>query len=132
ARSIKCFLAQDYADRELLIVDDGTDPVGDLVPDDPRIRYHRRECRLSIGRKRNLACELARGDLIAHCDDDDWYPSWRLSCQVSALASVDAEISGTSQLYYLDSAAQKAFRYACADRRPWVAGNTFLYRKSFW
>jgi len=132
ARSIRCFLDQDYAHRELLIVDDGTDSVAHLVPNDGRVRYHRLDRRLPVGAKRNLACELARGVLIAHWDDDDWYPSWRLSRQIATLSSTKADISGTSQLYYCDSAAQKAFRYAYADRRPWVAGNTFLYRKSFW
>ncbi|MBS1586159.1 MAG: glycosyltransferase family 2 protein [Bacteroidetes bacterium] len=26
-----------------------------------------------VGRKRNIACEESRGDIIVHWDDDDWY-----------------------------------------------------------
>ena len=39
-QAIAYFQRQDYPARELIIVDDGDDPVGDLIPpDDPRIRY---------------------------------------------------------------------------------------------
>ena len=131
-RSINCFLAQDYDERELLILDDGEDSIADLVPTDSRIRYKRTEGHLVIGAKRNLACSLARGTLIAHWDDDDWYPSWRLTRQVEALLQHNAELCGSSELYYIDHAARKAFRYAYSDKRAWVAGNTLLYHRSFW
>jgi glycosyltransferase involved in cell wall biosynthesis len=131
-RSINCFLAQDHIDRELLILDDGTDAILDLVPDDSRIRYHRLDRKLTIGAKRNMACEMARGDLIAHWDDDDWYPSWRLTRQAIALLTTDADICGSSQLYYINTPDGKAFRYAYSSRRVWVAGNTLFYKKSFW
>jgi glycosyltransferase involved in cell wall biosynthesis len=69
-------LHQNYPNKELIIVDDGDDAVGDLVPADERIRYIRSPGRQSIGLKRNLACEEARGSIIAYWDDDDWYASW--------------------------------------------------------
>src|SRR6202041_2143434 len=59
--SIRLFLAQDYPQRELVILDDGADPVADLLPRDGRIRYIRGESQLSIGAKRNLACAAAQG-----------------------------------------------------------------------
>lgn len=132
SRSIECFLAQDYACRELLILDDGTDAIVDLVPNDSRIQYHRLDRKLSIGAKRNLACELVRGDFIAHWDDDDWYPSWRLTRQVAALLAKDADICGSSQIYFLDSTEQRGFRYAYSNQPVWVVGSTLLYRKRFW
>ncbi len=66
-------------------MDDGTDAIGDLVPADPRVRYIRLSRRATVGSKRNLACEEARGSLIAHWDDDDWHAPRRLRCQVEAL-----------------------------------------------
>src|SRR5262249_17071702 len=75
-QAIRCFLRQDYPNTELLGLDDGTDAVGDCVPDDRRIRYVRLERPLPLGAKRNLACSEARGEFIIHWDDDDWYPPW--------------------------------------------------------
>jgi len=40
-QAIRYFLAQDYLNKELLIVDDGEEAVGGLVPEDARIRYIR-------------------------------------------------------------------------------------------
>ena len=59
--AIDCYRAQTYQHRELVILDDGTDPIADLVPDDPTIRYIRLTGRLSTGAKRNSACRAARG-----------------------------------------------------------------------
>ena len=84
AQSIWYFLRQDYPNRELIVLDDGDDPVDDLVPEDARIRYVGSTRSSSLGRKRNLGCELARGELVAHWDDDDWFSADRLRIQVAA------------------------------------------------
>ena len=132
-RAIQQFLRQTYAARELVIVDDGADPVGDLVPDDPRIRYLRTEPCASLGEKRNLACSLARGSLLAHWDDDDWMSDTRLAAQVEALQSSGADVCGLSTVRYFDPVAGRAWEYRWTDRRrPWVGGNTLLYRRTAW
>ena len=77
--ALKRFLAQDYPNKELVIVDDGAEAIGNLVNAVPGVRYIRLNQRLSIGAKRNLACREARGELIAQWDDDDWYAPDRLS-----------------------------------------------------
>ena len=58
-QAILYFIRQDYTDKELVIVDDGEDSVGDLAPADDRVRYVRLERRLSLGEKRNLAIEVS-------------------------------------------------------------------------
>lgn len=130
--SIQLFLRQDYANRELVIIDDGTDAIADLVPRDDRIRYIRRDPALTIGAKRNLACSEARGELIAHWDDDDWYPSWRLSTQVRALLGNSADVCGSSRIYFRDAKSGAAWEYCYPSASGWLAGTTLLYRKSFW
>jgi len=65
-RAIELFQRQDYPNRELVIVDDGKDRIADLVGGDDRIRYVPLDRRLTLGAKRNLACQHARGSLIAH------------------------------------------------------------------
>src|SRR5580704_7297349 len=54
-QAIRYFLAQDYPNKELVIVDDGEKAVGDLVPEDERIRYIRLTCKTILGEKRNCA-----------------------------------------------------------------------------
>lgn len=131
--AIRCFLQQDYPNLELLVVDDGTDAIEDCLPADSRIRYIRLAQRLKIGAKRNYACERAWGEFIVHWDDDDWYPSWRVSRQIAALEQSGASISGTGRLYYYDAAGDRAWLYEyTGPGRPWVSGNTLAYRRSTW
>jgi O-antigen biosynthesis protein len=131
--AIRGFLAQDYPNLELLVVDDGKDAVADLIPDDARIRYFRLDTRLTVGAKRNFACEQARGSLIAHFDDDDWYPPSRVRVQVAALLERGADICGSSVLYFYDRARELAYLYRYSGgTATWIAGTTMLYRRAFW
>jgi glycosyltransferase involved in cell wall biosynthesis len=68
AKAIRRFLAGEPEDRELIIVDDGDNPVRDLVPDDPRIRYLRLAEPHSLGAQRNIGCAQAWGEVIEHWD----------------------------------------------------------------
>lgn len=105
-RAIAFFLQQDYPNRQLIILDDGEEPIADLVAElnggAPPIRYHRLSTRQTIGRKRELACELADGDLLVQWDDDDWYGPARLSRQIAPLAAGSADIAGILQGYLFD------------------------------
>jgi glycosyltransferase involved in cell wall biosynthesis len=132
-QAIRSFLRQDYPNLELLVVDDGAEPCADLVPNNDRIRYLRFDQKLTIGAKRNLACESARGDFIVHWDDDDWYPSWRVRAQVRAMLDRGADLSGSSRVLYFDPSSDRAWEYCYPTAKgPWVAGNTLAYRKTFW
>src|SRR4051794_13201068 len=131
--AIEYFLAQDYPNRDLVVVDDGADAVADLVPDDPRVRYVRIGRGQTLGAKRNACVEAARGDLIMHWDDDDWMARWRISYQVEALLNADAEVCGLRQMLFYDLATGKPWLYDYpADRRDWVAGGSLLYTREFW
>ncbi|HEY5957437.1 MAG TPA: glycosyltransferase family 2 protein, partial [Polyangiaceae bacterium] len=129
--ALRGFLNQDYPHRELIVVDDGDTPIGNLMPADERIRYFRMASRQSLGAKRNFACEQARGEFIAHIDDDDVYPSHRLSTQARALIAQGAAICGTSSLYFFEPITDRGWLYTY-PRRGWIAGATLLYRRSYW
>ncbi len=131
--AIRCFLRQDYTHRELIIVDDGADGVGDLLQRHKHIRYMRLSHRTPIGTKRNLACEQAAGELIAHFDDDDWQAAWRLRYQVKELLASGAQVCGLRELRYYDQCRNQAWIYVYPPQHgPWLAGNTLLYTKEFW
>jgi glycosyltransferase involved in cell wall biosynthesis len=133
AQAIRYFLRQDYPNLELIVLDDGSDRVEDLAPPDPRVRYVPLERRLVLGEKRNLACELARGAIILHWDDDDWMAPDRVSYQVAELEKHEADVCGTRRELFYDLARREAwlFEYAPKLRRR-LMGNTLCYRKALW
>jgi len=132
-RAIRLFLAQDYDEKELVIIDDGADSVADLVPDDPRIRYFRSETRQPVGAKRNFACRAARGEVLVHWDDDDWSAPWRLRYQVEQLREAAADICGLSRVWFYASEEKRAWEYVYPPRqKPWVYGASLCYTREFW
>jgi glycosyltransferase involved in cell wall biosynthesis/predicted O-methyltransferase YrrM len=132
-QAIRYFLAQDYAESELVILDDGEESVADLVPNDPRLRYHRLSGKRTLGAKRNECVEASRGDLILHWDDDDWMAPRRIRCQVEALLKSNAEICGLRQLLFYELATGATWLYEYpANQRAWLAGGSLLYTRDFW
>jgi O-antigen biosynthesis protein len=100
-QAIRCFRQQNYPNTKLLIIDDGEDPVGDLVPQGERIRYVRLPYKTVLGQKRNRAAAEAKGEIIVHWDDDDWSAPWRLEYQVKELISAGADICGLDRVFFL-------------------------------
>jgi glycosyltransferase involved in cell wall biosynthesis len=132
-QAIWYFLRQDYAACELIVVDDGEDPVVDLIPSDPRIHYVRVPHGLSPGAKRNRACEHCNGELIAHWDDDAWYSRQRLTAQVAQLQESRANVVALSGLLHYQPLTGRLWRYAGPPGQ--LAGlysATLAYRQSFW
>ena len=135
-QSIRYFQQQDYANRELIILDDSEKDLTPLLPSDLRIRYERVSGNLSIGAKRNRACLLARGSIIAQWDDDDWYASDRLSIQVAPLLNDTADISGLYAITFFDLANWKFWRCTSALHARLfvgdVAGGTLVFTRKLW
>lgn len=83
-RAIDSVLEQTFDDFEQIILDNGTDPVSDLIPDDPRIRYVRSPA-TGPADAFQQALDLACGEIVHPFSDDD-----RLVPH--ALETVDEEI----------------------------------------
>jgi GT2 family glycosyltransferase len=133
-QSLRYFARQDYPERELIVIDDGADDLADILPPDPRIRHLYIARPLSIGAKRNLGCEAARGALIAHWDDDDWYGPDRLSAQAAPLIAETAEVSALADTLFFDLLRWRFWR--CSPEvyaRMFVQGvhgGTLMYRRT--
>src|SRR5665213_3603909 len=131
--AIRYFLRQDYENKELIIIDDGEDVIMDLVPQADNIRYFRLDAKISLGAKLNLACEYARGNIIANWDDDDWYASRRLSYQAHSLKNEKIFICGINNLLYYNLFDKKAFNYIYpSNQKPWLIGSSLCFKKQFW
>ena len=131
-QAIAHFLRQDYPHKELIIVDDGIEQVAALVPAHPSIRYLRLERRISIGAKRNLACDLAGGELIVHWDDDDWMAADWISSQVRTLRQSGADLCGLNRVLFYAPTQRMAWQYVYDGAQPWVCGGTLCYQRRFW
>jgi len=131
--AIEYFLRQDYKNKELIILDDGADVVQDLVPNLPNIRYFNLGQKITLGAKLNLACEYAKGDIIATWDDDDWYANWRLIYQVDALQEEGVELCGINNLIYYDLVRGRGYEYVYPkNRKVWLSGSSLCFKKRHW
>jgi hypothetical protein len=134
-QSVEYFLRQNYPERELIILDDSVRPFGHRLPDDARIRYVHSASRVSLGAKRNLGCEMARGEIIVQWDDDDWFGPDRLALQVAALRDADADVVGFAADLFFDL-TRWAFWRMTPELNTRVAGEIHLstmgYRRSLW
>lgn len=132
-QAIKYFLEQDYAQKELIIVDDGVLPAAPVLPEAEEITYVRLPDRTSLGAKRNHAIALSRGQVIMHWDDDDWMARSRIRYQVECLLASDCQITGLNRMLFYDTRCRRLWLYEYASsRRPWLAGGSLCYWKSAW
>ena len=128
---IKCFLSQDYPlDRvEWIIIDDGTDPVWDLIENIPQVRYFHFSEKMTLGRKRNLMHEKCKGDIIIYMDDDDYYPPERISHAVKTLQqNPTALCAGSSEMYIYFKHINKMYKFGPYGPNHSTAA-TFAFRK---
>ena len=128
---IKCFENQTYPKdkMEWIIVDDGTDKIEDLVAHIPQVKYFRYDNKLSLGTKRNITNEQAKGDIIVYMDDDDYYPSDRVSHAVDTLQkNPKALCAGSSAMYIYFKHIQKMYQFGPYGPNHATAA-TFAFRK---
>ena len=129
--AIKNFLNQDYPkDRiEWIIIDDGTDPVRDLVEDIPNTKYYHYSEKMSLGKKRNLMHEKSQGSIIVYMDDDDFYPTDRVSHAVDKLMkNPNALCAGSSQIYIWFRHNQQMYSFGPYGPNHATAG-TFAFKR---
>ena len=132
---ITCFKHQEYPQErmEWIILDDGTDKVGDLFAASglKNVRYYSEDIKLNIGAKRNKLNVLAKGDIIVCMDDDDYYPPERVSHVVNRLAANPKyDICGSSELFMFYSDNKKIYKIG-----PYMANHatngTMAYRRRY-
>jgi glycosyltransferase involved in cell wall biosynthesis len=84
---------------EWIIIDDGTDKIGDLVKDIPFAKYFSFDEKMTIGKKRNLSHQKSTGKILVYMDDDDYYPPERIEHAVDKLMKGKNLIVGSSEIY---------------------------------
>jgi glycosyltransferase involved in cell wall biosynthesis len=112
----RCVRAQSVQDIEW-IVHDGSPERARMFDEigDPRVRYLHVPEPMTIGAKRNALCDAAKGEIIAHFDDDDFYGPRYIEGMVSLMAekSVDfVKLFG----FFLYHRTQHVFAYWDLER----------------
>jgi len=127
---IKCFENQTYPrdKMEWIIVDDGSDKIEDLVAHLPYVRYFRYEEKMSIGKKRNITNEKAKGDIIVYMDDDDYYPPDRVKHAVERLRDSKALCAGSSAMFIYFKHINKMYQFGPYGPNHATAA-TFAFKK---
>ena len=109
-----CFENQTYPKHliEWIIIDDGTDKIEDLVTHVPQIKYFKYDTKMTMDRKKNLAREKARGDIIVYMDDDDYYPPERVSHALEVLRNnPQALCAGSSEMHVYFKHIRQMYRF---------------------
>tara|TARA_X000000368_G_scaffold73013_1_gene53459 strand:+ start:8690 stop:9892 length:1203 start_codon:yes stop_codon:yes gene_type:complete len=128
---IKNFLNQDYPldKMEWIIIDDGTDPIEDLVINIPNVKYFKYDTKMPLGKKRNIMHDKSSGDIIVYMDDDDYYPRERVSHAVNMLVShPNALCAGASEIYIWFKHIQKMWQFGPYSANHATAG-TFAFKR---
>jgi hypothetical protein len=128
---LRCFDHQDYPKDKLewIIIDDGTDPIEELVTHIPQVKYFYYKDKMSLGKKRNLLHEKSKGDILVYMDDDDYYPSERISHAVYMLQKdKKALCSGCSEIYTYFRHIKKMYQFGPYSPTHATAG-TFAFKR---
>jgi glycosyltransferase involved in cell wall biosynthesis len=118
---------------EWIILDDGSDPVGDLFQDLnlPNVHYVHLPEKRTIGAKRNLLNIKSCGDIIVAMDDDDYYPPVRVSTAVTAFRQKPSyELAGASEVYMYYSDIQTIYKLGPYHANHATNG-TMAWRRSY-
>ncbi len=148
-KCVNSILAQDMADFELILVDDGSpDGCGVIcrryAEADSRVRYIRKE-NGGLSDARNAGIDAARGEYLSFIDADDYVEPTYLSCLLSLLQSAPGckvsqanhfvERNGKSRPEYPEESvhalsAREAFEAVLYHDRVDVSGWGKLYHRS--
>ena len=114
---------------EWIIIDDGTDPIEDLVINIPHVKYFKYDTKMPLGKKRNIMHDKSSGDIIVYMDDDDYYPRERVSHAVNMLVShPNALCAGASEIYIWFKHIQKMWQFGPYSANHATAG-TFAFKR---
>jgi glycosyltransferase involved in cell wall biosynthesis len=130
AQALRCFAAQDYPAREIVVVDDGKEPVEALCKGVRNLTYLRLTCSTPTGAKLNLGITQARGGIIQKLDDDDYYGPAFLSTAVTGLRGTESRRALVAWCCFFVLIAGHA--QLCFSGHGWHAGGTLCFRRSLW
>tara|TARA_B110000003_G_C16567036_1_gene502794 strand:- start:150 stop:1274 length:1125 start_codon:yes stop_codon:yes gene_type:complete len=128
---IRCIENQQYPKYllEWIVIDDGTDPIEDLIKHLSYVKYYYYDTKMSLGEKRNIMHSKSTGDILVYMDDDDYYPPTRVSHAVEKLQeNKDILCAGCSTIHVWFQHINKMVQFGPYHENHATAG-TFAFRR---
>jgi glycosyltransferase involved in cell wall biosynthesis len=132
--ALACFEHQTYANRELIVVDDGSEsPVGSIDVPGFRVQVIRLNPGTPLGVKLNHGVDAASGRLCMKMDDDDWYAPEYLATSVERLLESERTLCIPAVVFHAG--------FLFFELRTWrihestannAPGATLLFKKEDW
>lgn len=135
---LKIYKLQTYPHKfmELVILDDSEKSNQDIIDEytkrypELNIRYIFSSERLTLGKKRNMLNELAKGEYIVCFDDDDYYSTDRVSHAIQKMKQTKINLAGSSILHIYYTHLGEIYEFG--PYGPFHATNgTLAYHKSY-
>jgi glycosyltransferase involved in cell wall biosynthesis len=128
-QAMQSFHRQSYEPRELIVIDDGEQPVRELCDGLSGVRYIRVERPTPTGTKLNIGVECASGTILQKFDDDDYYGAAFIETAVAALATADDNAVVAWDCFLILMAGETQPRFS---GHGWTAGGTLCFRREVW
>ena len=129
-QAIRCFQRQTYDHSELIVVDDGEEPVAESCGGLARVRYIRLHQSTPLGKKLNIGVCAADGTIIQKLDDDDYYAPDFLERAVRALSTHAPKRTVVAWCCFLVLLpGEDQLRHSGHN---WAAGGSLCFRPELW
>lgn len=127
-RSLDCWRAQTWQEKELIILDDSEEPSFPAGVTEPGVRYLSVAVgQLSIGMKRNDCVAIAKGEIVVHFDSDDIYGPERIRDQVTRLEATGKSVTSYRNIKFTDGE-----KWWLNTNWPGGYGASLCYRRDWW
>jgi glycosyltransferase involved in cell wall biosynthesis len=129
-QAIRCFMRQTRDDSELIVVDDGAQPVAETCAGLCRVTYIRLDQPTLLGTKLNIGVKRSSGAIIQKLDDDDYYhPEFlqRAADQLRGQPSDRTLVAWDCFLVLLTGERRVRF-----SGHGWTAGGTLCFHRDLW
>ena len=127
-----CVEAQTYPSRKIewIIVDDGPEDEGAKFGSSSQVYFHGNK-KLALGRKRQIACDMATGEFLFFFDDDDLHYPHRIERSVEKLQKFGSKmIAGNSAMLVADAITEDVIQSGPFNKNHATAG-TFAFRREY-
>jgi glycosyltransferase involved in cell wall biosynthesis len=140
--ALDCFESQTWDNKLLLILDNGTEPVEDLLNQryatrraDSAIEYYRYNSNphLTHGSLMNTCASYAApGDILFAWDDDDWSAPERMQDEITRLIENKSEVTGYQEILFYNMKDGKTYKYHYTGPGMYATGTSQCFTYDWW